>query len=153
MNTTFQFDEPIDLSRFNTLYRAEPSAEAPVHAAGIPDGRYEVVVAEAILTRSSNGNPMVRWLLRISGATFRDRIIRKHRAITDKTIGFVRKELEVCGLQLDNFSDLAHRVHEMEGVELEITKVTKGEDSNIYFNRAITSRTQPSGMTEDDLPF
>ena len=129
MNTSFSFEDEMDLSRFNTLYKTEaPSDAAPVlHT--VPDGRYEVVVAEATLTKSQrSGNPMIRYVLRITGATFRDRIIRKHSAITENTIRFVRKELEVV-------------------------KVTKGEDSNIYFNRSLSAQSQADGVADDDLPF
>jgi hypothetical protein len=154
MNTSFAFEDDIDLSRFNTLYRTESSPDAVPMSNLIPDGRYEVVVAEASLTKSQrSGNPMIRYVLRITGSTFRDRILRKHSAITENTIRFVRKELEICGLRLDKFDDLKARTRELEGVEIEVVKVTKGEDSNIYFNRAITSRSQADGVAEDDLPF
>jgi hypothetical protein len=154
MNTSFSFEDEIDLSRFNTLYKTEaPSDAAPVlHT--VPDGRYEVVVAEATLTKSQrSGNPMIRYVLRITGATFRDRIIRKHSAITENTIRFVRKELEVCGMQLARFEDLKSRIHELDGVQLEVVKVTKGEDSNIYFNRSLSAQSQADVVADDDLPF
>lgn len=96
---------------------------------------------------------MIRYVLRITGSTFRDRIFRKHSAITENTIRFVRKELETCGLQLERFADLKSRVHELEGVELEVVRVTKGEDTNIYFNRALSAHSQADGVAEDDLPF
>lgn len=154
MNTSFAFEDQIDLSRFNTLYRTVSTSDAAPMSNQIPDGRYEVVVAEATLTTSqSSGNPMIRWVLRISGAAFRDRILRKYNAITENSIRVVRKELEVCGLQLDKFEDLKSRVKELEGVELEVQQVTKGEFTNIYFNRAITSHTQADGVANDDIPF
>jgi hypothetical protein len=154
MNSSFTFDDDIDLSRFNRLYKTESHTDAAPVSNSIPDGRYEVVVAEAVLTVSqSSGNPMIRYVLRITGSTFRDRILRKFRAITDKTLPYVRKELEICGLHLDRFEDLKNRVHELEGRELEVVKVTKGEDSNIYFNRALTAHSQADGLASDDLPF
>ena len=154
MNTSFSFEDEIDLSRFNSLYRTETPSDAAPMVHTVPDGRYEVVVAEATLTKSQrSGNPMIRFVLRITGSTFRDRILRKHSAITENTIRFVRKELETCGLRLEQFADLKNRIHELEGVELEVVKVTKGEDSNIYFNRAITAQSQADGVADDDLPF
>ena len=154
MNSSFTFEEPIDLSRFNHLYSTESPAEARSSSNSIPDGRYEVVVAEASLTTSqSSGNPMIRWVLRITGSTFRDRILRKHSAITEKSLPYVKKELEICGLRLASFSDLSMRVSELEGVELEVAKITKDNDSKVYFNRAITSQDQPDGVTHDELPF
>lgn len=154
MNTSFSFDEDIDLSRFNSLYKTESSSDAAPVTHIVPDGRYEVVVAEASLTKSQRtGNPMIRYVLRITGSTFRDRILRKHSAITENTIRFVRKELDACGMRLERFDDLKNRIHELEGLELEIVKVTKGEDSNIYFNRTLTARSQADGVADDDLPF
>lgn len=154
MNSTFSFEDEIDLSRFNSLYRTEAPSDAAPMGNTIPDGRYEVVVAEASLTKSQrSGNPMIRWVLRITGSTHRDRLLRKHSAITENTIRFVRKELETCGLRLDKFEDLKSRMHELDGLELEVVKVTKGEDSNVYFNRTLTARSQADGVADDDLPF
>ena len=154
MNTSFSFEEDIDLSRFNSLYKTESSPDAAPVTHTVPDGRYEVVVAEASLTKSQRtGNPMIRYVLRITGSTFRDRILRKHSAITENTIRYVRKELDACGMRLERFDDLKNRIHELEGLELEIVKVTKGEDANIYFNRTLTARSQADGVADDDLPF
>jgi len=154
MNSSFSFEEEIDLSRFNKLYKAEPVTDSAPVSHSIPDGRYEVVVAEASLTKSQrSGNPMIRFVLRITGSTFRDRILRKHSAITENTLRFVRKELEICGLRLEEFADLKSRVHEIEGVELEVVKVTKGEDSNIYFNRSLNAQSHADGVADDELPF
>jgi hypothetical protein len=156
MNSHFSFEEEIDLSRFNNLYRSEPAAQDldASYTYTIPDGRYEVVVAEAVLTRSqSSGNPMVRYVLRITGSTFRDRILRKHSVITENSMPYFRRELETCGLRLERFEDLKTRIKELEGIELEVAKTTKGDNSNIYFNRRLTSHTQADGVADDDLPF
>lgn len=153
MNTRFSFEDEIDLGRFDPLYRTEAVEPGPVSSL-IPDGRYEVTIVEASLQRSQrSGNPMIRWVLRITGATYRDRLLRKHSAITENTIRFVRRDLETCGLRLERFSDLSRRIGELEGLELEVVKVTKGEDSNIYFNRSLTARSQADGVADDDLPF
>ncbi len=154
MNTSFAFEDEIDLSRFNNLYKTESTTDAAPRSNQIPDGRYEVVVAEVCLTTSqSSGNPMVRWVLRITSSAFRDRILRKYSVITENSIRFVRKDLEVCGLHLDKFEDLKSRVTELEGVELEAQQITKGEFTSVYFNRAITSHTQADGVANDDIPF
>lgn len=154
MNSDFSFADDIDLSRFNSLYKTESTSDAAPIYQGVPDGRYEVVIAEAALTKSQrSGNPMIRFVLRISGSTYRDRILRKHSAITENTIRFVRKELEVCGLHLEKFEDLKARIHELDGIPLEVVKVTKGEDSNIYFNRSLSAHAEAVGVADDDLPF
>lgn len=154
MNSSFSFEDEIDLSRFNTLYRTESTTDAAPMSNSIPDGRYEVVVAEVSLTTSqTSGNPMIRWALRITGSTFRDRILKKYSVFTENSIRFIRKELEMCGLHLDKLEDLKARVQELEGIELEVQQVTKGDFAGIYFNRAITSHTQADGVAADDLPF
>ena len=154
MNSSFSFEDEIDLSRFNTLYRTESTTDAAPMSNSIPDGRYEVVVAEVSLTTSqTSGNPMIRWALRITGSTFRDRILKKYSVFTENSIRFIRKDLEICGLQLDKLEDLKARVQELEGVELEVQQVTKGDYAGIYFNRAITSHPQADGVAADDLPF
>ena len=154
MNTSFAFEDQIDLSRFNTLYKTVSTSDAAPMSNQIPDGRYEVVVTEALLTTAkTSGNPMIRYDLRITGSTFRDRILRKYRAITENTLHFVKEDLEICGLQLGSFEDLKSRVHELEGLELEVVKVTKGEDVNVYFRRALKSESQADGVANDDIPF
>lgn len=155
MNSSFAFEDEIDLSRFNTLYRTESPTDAAPISNSIPDGRYEVVVAEASLTTSqTSGNPMVRWVLRITGDTFRDRLLKKYSVFTENSIRFVRKELEMCGLHLDNLEDLKSRVQELEGIELEVQQVTKGDYTSIYFNRAIASRSETDALVaDDDVPF
>jgi hypothetical protein len=154
MNPSLAFQDEIDLSRFNSLYRTESVTDAAPISYLVPDGRYEVVIVEAILTRAQkSGNPMIRYLLRIKSAKCRDRILRKYQVITENTLSFVRQDLELCGLKLDRFEDLKARIRELEEVELEVVKTTKGDDANVYFSRAIASRTQADGVAEDDLPF
>ena len=52
MNSSFSFEDDLDLSRFNSLYKTESLSDTAPVIHTIPDGRYEVVVAEAILTKS-----------------------------------------------------------------------------------------------------
>jgi hypothetical protein len=147
-------DTRVDLRRFDELYRNEVVDGAETRIA-IPDGRYEVRVDLVELRQSkSSGNPMLKWTLRITGSTFRGRILWKYRAITENTIKYVKQELSVCGLELAQFSALRDHLDSLTGIELEVTKITRGEDSNILFNRRLGAAYQgDGGVCDDDIPF
>ena len=101
MNTSFAFEDEIDLSRFNTLYKTESTADAAPITNQIPDGRYEVVVAEVSLTTSqSSGNPMIRWVLRITSSAFRDRILRKYSVITENSLSLSGRSISISAVSL-----------------------------------------------------
>ena len=77
----------------------------------------------------------------------------KRRGITEKTREYVLDELKICGLELPRFSELKNHLHELIGVELEVTRKTRGEDVNIYFNDLLDSTSKGKAEEEDDLPF
>ncbi len=147
-------DSRVDLRFFDEMYQNEVVTEQETWNA-IPDGRYEVRVDKVELTQSkSSGNPMLKWTLRIMGATFQNRLLWKYRAITENTIEYVKQELTVCGLNLPQFSSLPSHLASLRGLELEISKTSKGEDSNIIFNRRLGRVEQgDGGVSDDDIPF
>lgn len=147
-------DSRVDLRPYDEAYANEVvSEQEPWNS--IPDGRYEVRVDRVELTQSkSSGNPMLKWTLRILGATFQNRLLWKYRAITDNTLKYVKQDLCVCGLELPQFSALPSHLSALAGLELEITKISRGEDSNIIFNRRLGSVDQgDGGVCYDDIPF
>lgn len=147
-------DSRVDLRPYDEAYANEVvSEQEPWNS--IPDGRYEVRVDRVELTQSkSSGNPMLKWTLRILGATFQNRLLWKYRAITDNTLKYVKQDLCVCGLELPQFSALPSHLSALAGLELEITKISRGEDSNIIFNRRLGSVDQgDGGVCDDDIPF
>jgi hypothetical protein len=102
----------------------------------------------------SSCNPMLKWTLRILGATFQNRLLWKYRAITENTLKYVKQDLCVCGLELPQFSALPSHLSALAGLELEITKISRGDDSNIIFNRRLGSVDQgDGGVCDDDIPF
>ncbi|MFN9457602.1 MAG: DUF669 domain-containing protein [Acidobacteriota bacterium] len=144
----------MDLRPYDEAYANEVvSEQEPWNS--IPDGRYEVRVDRVELTQSkSSGNPMLKWTLRILGATFQNRLLWKYRAITENTLKYVKQDLWVCGLELPQFSALPSHLSALAGLELEITKISRGEDSNIIFNRRLGSVDQgDGGVCDDDIPF
>ena len=125
----------MDLSRFNRSFDAE---QAPAPSFGeVPDGRYRVLISDLELGLASTGNPVLKYGLRIAAGEFRGRMIWKRRAITANTIRYTKSELLTCGLRLERFSHLNRRLAELQGIGLEVSKVTKGEKSDVFFNRRL----------------
>lgn len=149
MNNQTAYDQSIDLSQFDPDYqRAELNNGQP--GQDIPDGQYLVSVEEARLGRTqSTGKPMLSWTLRILGPTAQDRLLWKHRVISDKTLAWVKEELAVCGVVLEKFSDLPRRLPELRALEITVVKRTRDGRYDIYFQRG---RRQAPEMDEE-LPF
>lgn len=126
---------PMDLSRFNQSFEVE---QAPPQSFGeVPDGRYRVLISDLELGLASTGNPVLKYGLRIASGEFRGRMIWKRRVITANTIRYTKSELMTCGLRLERFSHLNRRLAELQGIGLEVSKVTKGEKSDVFFNRRL----------------
>lgn len=171
-----------DLSRFNEDYRRKTTATAPAEqqqqAAEFraatrfvaPDGQYQVMVENVELTTAkSSGNPLLKWRMRITSGPYENKLLFKNRAITANTIEWVKKELQVCGLELEPFSNLPYRLRELANLELAVSKVTKGEHDNVYVNKRLGGAGAKSGDgrggrqvsepepefdgVSDDLPF
>jgi len=125
----------MDLSRFNRTFEAE---QAPAPSFGeVPDGRYRVMISDLELGLASTGNPVLKYGLRVASGEFRGRMIWKRRVITANTIRYTKSELLTCGLRLERLSHLNRRLAEMQGIGLEVSKVTKGEKSDVFFNRRL----------------
>lgn len=158
MNTSIRTaDLDIDLSRFDrgaATPPPPPSAARPSTFEEVPDGRYDARIEDVQLYVSPrSGNPVLKYTLRILGPSFANRVMCKYRAITDKTRDYVQDELKICGVELERFSDLKHHLHDLIGVELEITRRSRGEDVNIYFNNVLDSGAKKPAEDDDDLPF
>ena len=105
----------------------------------IPDGKYQVNVERVELTRAqTSGIPMLKWTLRILAPTHKGRLLWRNNVIaTRENIRWLKADLYTCGLDLENISDLPGHLEKLIGVKLEVTKRTRGENENIYFNRRI----------------
>lgn len=158
------FDEfssaPIDLSAFEESYARASTARAEAPAATVPDGVYDARIEEARLTRTPRtGNPMVVWRLRILGPTHHGATLTKNRIITEKTLAFLKEDLELIGIELDRLSDLEVHLERSVDRELRIVKKTGNTGWNdIYFARpaahAASACANSASLTDDDtLPF
>jgi hypothetical protein len=124
---------------------AETKVEERTHDE-IPDGKYQVNVEKVEVVRAkTSGNPMLKWTLRILGPTSRGRLLWRNNVLASReNLKWLKSDLHVCGLDLAKVSDLNDRVHELLDVKLEVTKRTKGENENVYFNRRIVLDDAPA---------
>lgn len=140
----------VDLSGFDDDFS---SAEAPSFDE-VPDGKYQVRIDAARLDRSQKGDPMIKWDLIVIAGQHSGRHIFKNSVITPAALPFVKGDLKTLGLELAKFSDLASRLQDVLDATLEITKRTRGEYTNVYFNKRIQiagdAASQPSA---DEVPF
>jgi hypothetical protein len=128
--------------------------DAPAAAlyADIPDGTYNTVIEEARLTETvSTGRPMVVWKLRIQGPQAASRVVTKSRVVTENTLGYLKEELEKCGLQVSRLSELSAWLRELVNHPIDVQKSTKDGRVNFYF-RWDSNRSGKS-VVSDDIPF
>jgi len=148
----------IDLSQFDEEFEAAQVEDREF--ADVPDGKYQVQVDKVELTTAkSSGNPMLKWTLRILGPHYAGRLLWRNNVIaTRENVRWLKNDLHLCGLDLVRLSDLRDYLPQLLDVQLEITKRTKGENVNIYFNRRLALDEQGTGggygrATPDDVPF
>jgi len=139
----------IDLSQFDDDFRAEQPEERGDFES-VPDGKYQVAVEKVELTEAqSTGNPMIKWTLRILAPRFANRLIWRNSVITQNTLKYVKTDLHLCGLDLEKLSDLPKHLKKLLDVKLEVTKKTKGDNENIFFNRRIENGRAPGKFREE----
>jgi len=137
----------IDLSQFDDDFE---SAEAPEYAE-LPDGKYQVTISKAQLAESNQGDPMIKWDLIIISGTHEGRHVFKNAVISQKSLPYVKADLTRLGLEMRRISELPGRLPEVLDKNLEITVRTKGEFTNVYFNKVLS--IPASGPAADDIPW
>lgn len=127
----------IDLAQFDDDFRnQQPDDRSEMES--VPDGKYQVQVEKVELTEAqSSGNPMLKWTLRIIAPRMVNRLMWRNSVITQNTLKYLKTDLHICGLDLDKLSDLPKQLRKLLDVKLEVTKKTKGDNENIFFNRRI----------------
>ena len=76
---------------------------------------------------------MLSWKLRIVSEDFEGRTLNKNRVITEKSLAFLKDDLERCGLHLTRLSDLQLHIDEMIGIKIDVLKKTKDQWTDVYF--------------------
>ena len=146
-------DTPVDLSAFDEEF----SAAEPPRIEEVPDGKYQARIESVRLERSQKGDPMIRWDLIIIAGQHAGRHIFKNSVITPPSLPYVKADLKTLGMELVRFSDLGNRLEELLDATLEVTKRTRGEYSNVYFNKRIQiaggAAAAPQQPSAGDCPF
>ena len=143
-------NQSVDLSSFDDEFA---TAESPAYDE-VPDGKYQVRIDSVRLESSQKGDPMIKWDLVILSGSQAGRRIFKNSVITAASLPFVKGDLKTVGLVLTKFSELAGRLEELLDLTLELTKRTKGDYSNVYFNRRIQiAIATSSNRVDSDAPF
>jgi hypothetical protein len=128
--------ESFDLAQFDGGYEEATVEEREFE--DIPDGKYQVNVEKAELTRSqTSGNPMLKWTLKILGPKFAGRLLWRNNVITNDNLKWLKTDLHTCGVTLAKLSELPSRLSDLLDVKLEVTKRTRGESESVYLNRRI----------------
>lgn len=152
-------DDTMDLTQFDDDFVSADVEEKDFEA--VPDGKYQVKVDRVELTRSeTSGNPMLKWALKILGPTHKGRLLWRNNVIASKdNVKWLKQDLYTCGLQMDKLSDLPGKLETLLDVGLEVTKRTKNEFENIYFNRRIVFSDEDAAAlsaghdVDDIVPF
>ena len=152
-------DDTMDLAQFDDDFVTADVEEKDFEA--VPDGKYLVKVDRVELTRSeTSGNPMLKWALKILGPTHKGRLLWRNNVIASKdNVKWLKQDLYTCGLQMDKLSDLPGKLETLLDVGLEVTKRTKNEFENIYFNRRIVLSDEDAAApsaghdVDDMIPF
>ena len=123
----------VDLSAFDDDFASAEAASLEE----VPDGKYQVRIDNVRLDHSQKGDPMIRWDLIVIAGSQIGRHIFKNSVITPAALPFVKGDLKTVGLDLAKLSDLSGRLEQLLDVTLEVAKRTRGEFTNVYFNKRI----------------
>lgn len=139
----------IDLTQFDKDFQGE-QAEERGDFESVPDGKYQVTVEKVELTEAqTSGNPMLKWRLRVIAPKYIDRLMWRNSVITHNTLKYLKTDLHMCGLDLDRLSELPKHLKKLLDIKLEVTKKTKGENENIFFNRRIENDRAPGKFRQE----
>ena len=94
---------------------------------------------------------MIKWDLIIISGTHEGRHVFKNAVISQKSMPYVKADLTRLGLEMKRISELPGRLPEVLDKNLEITVRTKGEFTNVYFNKVLS--IPAGGPAPDDIPW
>ena len=143
-------NQSVDLSSYDNDYA---SAESPAYDE-VPDGKYQARIESVKLESSQKGDPMIKFDLEVLSGAQAGRHIFKNLVITQASIPYAKGDLKTLGIELTKFSELAGQLEELLDVTLEVTKRTRGDYANVYFNRRLRLAAASSGeVPAGNMPF
>lgn len=137
----------------------------------VPDGEYWTVVEDVSFdTLKSTGNPRMTWMLRILGPNRYGRQLRRDFVITRDSLKWLKRDLYLCGLELESLSDLPERCVNLVNLKVLVRKQGRavrilvvdrriGEEGHTflhlvdekgheYLDQQLSSSQQPSNQYE-----
>jgi hypothetical protein len=135
-----------DLSVYDEEYQ---QAEAPDFDE-LPDAKYQVRIFAVRLSESQKGDPMLKWDLVVISGPCEGRHIFKNAVITSASLPFVKGDLKMLGVDLPRFSELPQHLEGLLDKHLLVTKKTREEFTNVYFNRLLD--VPAAGAEPQDKP-
>lgn len=139
-------NQNINLTEFDEEFQntAAPSFDE------VPDGKYQVRIESVRLETASTGAPMIKYDLIVLTGPHEGRHIFKNSVISKASLPFVKGELKVLGVEPQRLSDIEGYFDSLLDQRLNITKRTKKEYSQVYFNSLITT---PTPLSSEPGPF
>ncbi|MBU0607873.1 MAG: DUF669 domain-containing protein [Armatimonadetes bacterium] len=133
-----------DLADFDEAYEQAEAEDDGFET--VPDGKYQVTVDRVELTRtSSNGDPMLKWTLRILGPTHEGRLLWRYNVMaSNEKIAWIKKDLLRCGVHLPRLSELPANLERLLDINLEVTKKTRGDFESVFIDRRIRTAEEAS---------
>ncbi|MGH7143370.1 MAG: DUF669 domain-containing protein [Planctomycetota bacterium] len=126
----------------------------PIETGDLPDGKYQVRIQKAYLDKSQTGNPMLKYDLIVLSGPHAGRHLFKNSMLLEAALPFFKADLKALGISLPKFHDLPNHLNQMIDQTLEVTKKTKGEYSNVYFNKRIEILAgDGAGESDGPVPF
>lgn len=141
-----------ELAKHNAIYK-----RAPAFSAGVPDGDYLVFVDSVSLDETNNGLVVLKWILQItSPEDYCGLYIYTNNFLSsEKSIQFLKNNLQKCGLFLDNLEDLPDNLEMLLNKNLKVSKKTSGDYTNVFFKELGNDNDIANNTTisDNDIPF
>jgi hypothetical protein len=140
--TYYHDDVAGELGRLDEDYKSAPIPD-PNQRSRVPDGTYQAKIKNLAVKRSKGGGKlMLEWWLTIEGPEFKGTDIpRWNHFDTTEKLGWLKKDLAICGLELDRLATLEAKLPALLDKVLEIqvqTRTSQGKEYvNVYFNRLV----------------
>jgi hypothetical protein len=89
------------------------------------------------------------------GPRFAGRLMWRNHVITPgPNIAWIKRDLHLCGLDLEKLSHLEANVHHLLELMLEVTRKTVHGNTNVYFDRLLgRDELAPDGAPDDGPLF
>jgi len=142
-----------DLEEYDEEYQ---SSEPPAgEGEPMPDGTYQCVVDAVKLVRFKEWI-IFKWDLKVISGPFEGRMVWKSSFIQQGRLGFLKGELETCGIIIDKISELAQEriLSKFLDIKLEIKQKTSEKTNDAgkhYVNIYIQKRLEINENSKDDF--